>query len=385
MKTTTVFSKTKSAALKSDLIINQGGSSSSKTYSALQLLLLLIQNDRKGDVTSVVAESLPHLKRGALRDFQNILEQNPAFDNMLFNKSDLFYETSTGARLEFFSADNPDKLRGARRKRLFINECNNVEFESYYQLAMRTSGLKLLDYNPTSEFWVHTEILSNPAFNAQFIRSTYRDNEYCPAAAIAAIEARRDRDPNWYKVYGLGEVGSLEGLIFPNFKIINEIPPEFKRLGTGLDFGFTNDPTAGVDLYQSGQTILFDELIYQTGLINADISRLLKQHECREVIADSAEPKSIEEIYRTGINIKPATKGRDSVLFGIDLIKQFDICVTARSLNLIKELRNYKWLTDKNGKALNTPEDCWNHCLDACRYIAMAKLANKPKSKLVVI
>lgn len=370
MKLTSVFTKTAQLANLSDLVINQGGSSSSKTYSALQLLLILIQADKAGDVTSVVAESLPHLKRGALRDIQNIIAEYPEYA-MTFNKTDLFFETANGARLEFFSADNPDKLRGARRKRLFINECNNVEYESYYQLAMRTSGLKLLDFNPTSEFWVHTEILNNPAYNAQFIKSTYRDNEYCPEAAIAAIEARKDRDPNWYKVYGLGEVGSLEGLIFPNFKIIQSIPPEFKRLGTGLDFGYTNDPTTAIDLYKSGDAIIFDELIYSTGLLNSDIAKLLKQHECFEVIADCAEPKSIDDIHRMGVNIKPATKGKDSIQFGIDLIKQHDIYVTARSVNLIKELRNYQWLTDKAGKALNIPVDNWNHCIDACRYVCL--------------
>lgn len=376
MKLTSVFTKTTQAANLSDLVINQGGSSSSKTYSALQLLLILIQADKAGDVTSVVAESLPHLKRGALRDVQNIISEYPEYA-MNFNKTDLFYETVNGARLEFFSADNPDKLRGARRKRLFINECNNVEYESYYQLAMRTSGLKLLDFNPTSEFWIHTEILNNPAYNAQFIKSTYRDNEYCPAAAIAAIEARKDRDPNWYKVYGLGEVGSLEGLIFPNFKIIQSIPPEFKRLGTGLDFGYTNDPTTAIDLYKAGETIIFDELIYSTGLLNSDIAKLLKQHECFEVIADCAEPKSIDDIHRMGVNMKPATKGKDSIQFGIDLIKQHDILVTARSVNLIKELRNYQWLTDKAGKALNIPVDNWNHCIDACRYVIMKHLGLK--------
>lgn len=375
MNTTTVFHKTVIAAKQSDLIINQGGSSSSKTYSALQLLLLLIRSDKKGDVTSVVAESLPHIKRGALRDFTNICEQNPGYSaGLTFNKTDMFYETGSGARLEFFSADNPDKLRGARRKRLFINECNNIAYESYYQLAMRTSGLKLLDFNPTSEFWVHTEILNNPAYNAQFIKSTYRDNEYCPPAAIAAIEARKDRDPNWYKVYGLGEIGSLEGLIFPTINIVQDIPHEFKRLGTGLDFGYTNDPTVAIDLYKSGDKILFDELFYQTGLLNSDIAKQLKQSQCFEVIADCAEPKSIDEIYRQSVNIKPASKGKDSVQFGIDLIKQHDIYVTARSINLIKEFRNYKWLTDKTGKALNIPVDCWNHAIDACRYIVNSKI-----------
>lgn len=373
---TTVFDKIALGVEKSDLIVNQGGSSSSKTYSALQYLLILLQTDKKGDVTSIVAESLPHLKRGALRDCQNIIETTPEFMHMTFNKTDMYYETPSGARLEFFSADNPDKLRGARRKRLFINECNNIEYESYYQLAMRTSGLKLLDFNPTSEFWVHTEILNNPAYNAQFIKSTYRDNEYCPTAAIAAIEARKDRDPNWYKVYGLGEVGSLEGLIFPNFKIIQSIPSEFKRLGTGLDFGYTNDPTAGIDIYKSGDKIIFDELIYSTGLLNSDIAKMLKQHECFEVIADCAEPKSIDEIYRQGVNIKPATKGKDSIQFGIDLIKQHDIYVTARSINLIKEFRNYQWLTDKAGKALNIPQDAFNHAIDACRYGCIKFIGN---------
>lgn len=337
-----------------------------------------MMNDVKGDITSVVSESIPHLKRGALRDFYNILESQKI--QLKENKTDMYFENDKGGRFEFFSAENPDKLRGGRRKRLLINEANNVAYESYYQLMMRTRGLKAIDYNPTSEFWADSEIIDNPKMQDKyfFLRSTYKDNKYCPAAAIAAIEARKDRDPNWYKVYGLGEIGSLEGLIFPNIKIIKHIPSEFKRLGTGLDFGYTNDPTAATDIYKSGDKILFDELIYSTGLLNSDIAKLLKQHKCFEVIADSAEPKSIEEIYRTGVNIKPATKGKDSIQFGIDLIKQHDIYITARSVNLIKEFRNYQWLTDKAGKALNVPIDCWNHGIDGIRYAILKYISNKP-------
>ena len=240
--------------------IVRGGTSASKTFTIVPFLIDYAVKNPLAEI-SIVAETIPHLKRGALRDFLKIMDMIGMYEPENFNKSSLVYTFSNGAYIEFFSADAESKLRGARRKRLFINECNNINYEAYYQLAMRTSGLKILDFNPTSEFWVHTEILNNPAYNAQFIKSTYRDNEYCPPAAIAAIEARKDRDPNWYKVYGLGEVGSLEGLIFPNFKIIQSISPEFKRLGTGLDFGYTNDPTTAIDLYKSGETIIFDELI----------------------------------------------------------------------------------------------------------------------------
>jgi len=382
MKLTKVFTKTAQAANLSDLIINQGGSSSSKTYSALQYLLMLIQTDKQGDVTSIVAESLPHLKRGALRDMQNILSEYPEYA-MNFNKTDLFYETANGARLEFFSADNPDKLRGARRKRLFINECNNIAYESYYQLAMRTSGLIILDFNPTSEFWVHTEILNNSAFNAQFIKSTYHDNEYCPAAAIAAIEARKDRDPNWYKVYGLGEIGSLEGRIF-DFKIVKTIPPEFILTGAGLDFGFTNDPTAIPLIYKHSklQQICIDEICYNTGLSNENIAKIIDESVIKKsypVVADSAEPKSISELQtKYHLNITPCVKGADSVNYGIDIIKQYDILITEQSINAIREFRNYRWMTDKNGKALNIPVDLDNHLIDAARY-AITKLIGIPQ------
>ena len=380
MNTTPVFRKNIKASLLSNIVVNQGGSSSSKTYSILQFLLILLQYDTKGDITSVVAETIPHLKRGALRDFTKIIEENGV--RLVENKAALYFETKKGARIEFFSAESPDRLRGARRKRLFINECNNIKYESYYQLAMRTSGLIILDYNPTHEFWVQTEILNNPAYNAQFIRSTYRDNQYCPQSAIDMIEARRERNPAWYKVYGEGETGTLEGLIFPNFLIIPSIPDNFKRLGTGLDFGYTNHPSAAIDLYIYDDKILYDEIIYENGLQNKIIASRLEQEKCIEVIADCAEPKSIDEIFSYGINIKPCIKGSDSIRFGIDLIKQYDIFVTARSINLIRELRNYKWLTDKNGKALNVPIDLFDHAIDAVRYITVAKLFKPLKEHL---
>lgn len=286
-----------------------------------------------------------------------------------FNKSELKYRFSNGSYIEFFSADQPDKLRGARRDILFINECNNVNFEAYQQLAIRTKKFIYLDYNPTSEFWVHTELMKDK--DSDFIILTYKDNEALEPALVREIEKARDKAKhsaywnNWWLVYGLGQVGSLEGVIFNNWIQISGLPKEAELLGYGMDFGFTNDPTALIAVYRYDGAVVLDELIYKTGLLNSDIIAEMKRLgvDPRAVIyADSAEPKTIEEIRRSGFNIKPTVKGTDSINFGISIMQEQEMKVTARSINLIKELRNYTWDKDKNGAKLNKPIDDWNHC-----------------------
>lgn len=293
-----------------------------------------------------------------------------------FNKSDLKYRFSNGSFIEFFSADQPDKLRGARRDVLFINECNNVNFEVYIQLSIRTKKFIYLDYNPTSEFWVHTELINDP--DSDFLILTYKDNEALEHAIVKEIEKAREKGKtstywaNWWKVYGLGQVGSLEGVIFSNWQQIDNIPDDARYIGNGLDFGYSNDPTACVDFYEWNGQIIWDERIYEKGLLNNEIAKLIKQDNLL-TIADSAEPKSISEIRLHGINILPAQKGKDSILFGINLIQERDFLVTKQSLNLIKELRGYIWKTEKTGKSLNLPIDDFNHCIDAARYFYLHK------------
>lgn len=353
--------------LKKRLKIVQGGTSAGKTIGILQVLIDKCQSEDKiGDITSVVSESFPHLKRGAIRDFLNILEGHNYYKEARWNKTDCTYTFETGAKLEFFSADQAGKVRGPRRKRLFINEANNVSFETFEQLEVRTSEEIYIDYNPVSEFWVQTEIL-NKRDDYDFIILTYKDNEVLNENIIASIEQRKNRK-GWWQVFGEGLLGEVEGKIYKDWAIIDEIPHEARLERYGLDFGYSNDPTAIIALYYYNSGYIADEVLYQKGLSNKQIADTLLNLEPALVIADSAEPKSIDEIKSYGINIVPAEKGKDSVNSGIQFVQNQRVSMTKKSLNLIQEYRNYLWMTDRDGKILNIPEDIWNHAMDAVRY-----------------
>lgn len=382
--------QTKIAKLKKRLRIVQGGTSSSKTFTILPFLIQYAIQKPKSEI-SVVSESIPHLKRGALKDFLKIMDWTGNLNYNNFNKSNLTYKFSNGSYIEFFSADQPDKLRGARRDILFINECNNVEFESYQQLAIRTKKFIYLDYNPTNEFWVHTELIGSDI--ADFTILTYLDNEALEPSIVKEIERARDKAltssywDNWWKVYGLGQVGSLDGVIFSDWKQIDKIPLDAKLVGRGMDFGYTNDPTTLTDIYLYNNEYIFDERIYRTGLTNPDIWRefkALNMDNSIYTIADSAEPKSIQELTNLGMKIQGATKGADSIIFGIQKMQEVSFSVTSTSLNLIKELRSYNWATDKEGNKLNKPIDNFNHAIDGIRYFFNSKPKNKaPRSRLL--
>lgn len=382
--------QTKIAKLKKRLRIVQGGTSSSKTFTILPFLIQYAIQKPKSEI-SVVSESIPHLKRGALKDFLKIMDWTGNLNHNNFNKSNLTYKFSNGSYIEFFSADQPDKLRGARRDILFINECNNVEFESYQQLAIRTKKFIYLDYNPTNEFWVHTELIGSDI--ADFTILTYLDNEALEPSIIKEIERAREKAltssywENWWKVYGLGQVGSLEGVIFEGWKQIDKIPKDAKLVGRGMDFGYTNDPTTLTDIYMYNNEYIFDERIYKTGLTNPEIWRefkALNMDNSIYTIADSAEPKSITELSRLGMKIQGAIKGADSIIFGIQKMQEINFSVTSTSLNLIKELRSYNWATDKNGVKLNKPIDNNNHAIDGIRYYFNSKpKAKAPRSRLI--
>lgn len=365
-------------ALTKRLRIIQGGTSSSKTYSILIRLIDLSQRDEKPTLTSIVSESFPHLKRGAIKDFIDIMGGLNLFNDSAWNKSEFTYTFETGSKIEFFSADQPGKVRGPRRDRLFINETNNIPFETFEQLEVRTSEFIFLDYNPVGEFWVSEEIF-NKRDDYEFIILTYKDNEALSENIVRSIESRQNRH-NWWRVYGLGEFGEIEGKIYKDWQIIDEIPHEARLERRGLDFGYTTDPSTVVDVYYLNGGYIFDEQLYQTGMSNrliADHILLLPQPETL-VIADSAEPKSIDEIYSYGVNIRAAEKGKDSVRQGIQFIQDLPISVTSSSVNLIKEYRNYVWATDKLGKTLspNVPEGGMDHLLDAARY-AMSTLEHR--------
>ena len=325
---------------------------------------------------SVVAESIPHLRRGAVRDFLKIMKWGGRYTETSFNKSLLKYQFANGSFIEFFSADDSSKLRGARRDILYINECNNVSFDAYNELSIRTKKEIYLDFNPSNEFWVHNELKHEE--DTDFIILTYKDNEALDKGIVSQIEKNRLKAKtssywaNWWRVYGEGLVGSLQGCVFSNYSIIDKIPEEARLIGIGLDFGYSNDPSAIIEVYKHNEKRILNELTYQTGLLNSDIAKILPKQV--PVYADSAEPKSIRTIQIEGITIKGVTKGRDSINYGIDIMQREDYLVTSQSTNLIKELRSYCWDTDKTGKKLNKPIDNYNHAIDAVRYHEMETL-----------
>ena len=359
-------------ALKRRIKIIQGGTSAGKTFGIIPVLIDKAAK-KSGLEISVVAESIPHLRRGALRDFLKIMKWTNRFQEERFNKSYLKYEFANGSFIEFFSADDASKLRGARRDILYINECNNVTFEAYNELSIRTKRCIYLDFNPANEFWVHKELKDEP--DADFIILTYKDNQALDKGIVQQIEKNRLKAKtsaywrNWWTVYGEGKVGQLQGAVFTNYKTIDKIPEEARLIGIGLDFGYSADPTAIIAVYKYNEQRILDEMTYQTGLLNSDISKILPKDV--PVYADSAEPKSIADIQRYGITIKGVTKGKDSVNYGIDVMQRQDYLVTSQSTNLIKELRSYCWDKDKTGKQLNKPIDKFNHALDAVRYHEM--------------
>jgi phage terminase large subunit len=365
-------------SLKRRIKIIQGGTSAGKTFGILPILIDKCAKE-KGLEVSVVAETIPHLRRGALKDFLKIMRWTNRYFDDRFNKTLLRYEFANGSSIEFFSADDASKLRGARRDILYINECNNVTFESYNELAIRTKREVYLDFNPANEFWVHKELKDEP--DTDFIILTYKDNEALDESIVTQIEKNRDKAAtssywaNWWRVYGLGEVGSLEGVVFTNWKEIDTIPKEAKLIGIGLDFGYTNDPTAAIEIYNYNGTRIINELVYRTGMVNSDIAKILPSGVI--IYADSSEPKSIEEIRRQGKTIKGVTKGADSINYGIDVMQRQDYLVTKQSTNLIKELRSYCWDTDKQGQRMRKPIDHYNHAIDALRYHEMEALGLK--------
>jgi phage terminase large subunit len=362
-------------SLKKRVKIIQGGTSAGKTFGILPVLIDKAIRYPNTEV-SVVAESIPHLRRGALKDFLKIMKWTNRYIDEQFNKSLLTYQFKNGSVIEFFSADDSSKLRGARRDILYINECNNVTFDAYLELSIRTKKEIYLDFNPANEFWVHTELKDEP--DADFIILTYKDNEALDESIVRQIEKNRDKAAtsnywaNWWRVYGLGEVGMLEGVIFDNWKEIDKIPDDARLVGIGLDFGYTNDPTAAIEVYNwNGQRIV-NEIVYRTGMLNSDIAKILPSSVT--IYADSSEPKSIDEIRRFGKTIKGVTKGKDSIKYGIDVMQRQEYLVTKQSTNLIKELRSYCWDVDKHGVRLNNPAGGNDHAIDALRYHEMENL-----------
>ncbi len=374
-----VFRKNQAATTK--IVVNQGSSRSGKTYSILQLLILIKAFEEENAVFTIVRKTLPSLKASAMRDFYEILKNADLYDERNQNKTENTYELN-GNLFEFVSLDQPQKKRGAKRTYLFINEANELTLEDWVQLSIRTEKQIFLDYNPSmEEHWIYDLVI--PREDCTFIQSTYQDNiQFLPEEVVKEIEQLKYVDENYWRVYGLGLPGQIKGLILTNWQQVEEFPADCKWVVYGMDFGFSNDPTTLIKVGLSGGELWLDELIYNRGLTNQDIARWMGELGLKwadEIIADN-QPKCIYEIKKEGFNIQATYKGRDSILAGLDILKRYRLNVTKRSVNLIRELKNYKWKEDQAGKSTNEPLDKFNHAIDAARYAVMARvMVNKKR------
>lgn len=355
------------------IVVEQGGTRSGKTYNILLWIIFHYCAKYTGQTITIARKTFPAVRSSVMRDFFDILKQHELYNEDLHNKSNSEYVLN-GNLVEFVSLDQPQKIRGRKRDLAFLNEANELTFEDWQQIVFRTNGRIILDYNPSDSFhWIYDRVI--PREDADFYQTTYRDNPFLDATIVEEIERLKQTDEHYWRVYGLGERGTNRAQIF-QFTTYQQLPPQAKFLSYGLDFGFTNDPSALVACYQWGDNLYFQEVLYSTNLTNQDLSQKFAKFDIGrydEIFADSSEPKSIEELHRMGFNIKPTAKGADSVNAGIDMLKRYKLHVNGS--NLVKEMENYKWLEDKNGNLLNKPEDKYNHAIDALRYGVWNKLS----------
>lgn len=366
------------------IVIEQGGSRSGKTYNILIWIIFGYCLREKNKVVSICRKTFPALRTSAMRDFFEILKSQELYSEQDHNKTSHEYKINSNL-VEFISLDSPQKVRGRKRDILFLNEANECTWEDWNQLVFRTVGRIILDYNPSDEFhWIYDKVKVRE--DADFYKTTYKNNKFLEESIVKEIERLQFTDENYWRIYGLGEIGQSKATIF-QFREIEKIPDNAKFVSYGMDFGYTNDPTCISKIYLHDTNLYCEEVLYRTGMTNRDIHNELLSlgiNRRDEIFADSAEPKTIDELYRYGWNIKPSTKGRDSINIGIDMLKRYTIHVNKKSLNAIKEFRNYKWKEDKNGNILNQPEDKFNHFIDSLRYGIYNKLARPNYGKYAI-
>ena len=373
---------------KVNTVVNQGGTSSGKTFAILQVLFCFACETPELVIT-VVGQDIPNLKAGALRDALKICSESEQITSSIkaYNKSERVFEFRNGSAIEFKSYDDAQDAKSGKRDYLFINEANGIDWRIYTELALRTRVRIYIDYNPNTAFWVHDHILGKQ--DVQLIISDHRHNPFLDDGMRKKIESLKELDEEQWKVYARGLTGKVSGLVLTNWDLCDKIPRDAKLIAIGLDFGFTNDETGCIEVYRYNGELWINQLIYETGLTNPDISERLSDlgiSKRTEIIADSAEPKSIEELKRLGWYMTSVKKGADSVKNSIDILKRYRLNITRNSVNLREELSRYKWRTDRLGKTINEPVDRFNHLIDPLRYIALNKLKISklamPKSKL---
>lgn len=370
---------------------SEGGTWSSKTFSKMQMLILLLSSWQGAPLLCTVSsESMPHLKKGCIRDFTTIMGGD--LNEKAWNKTDFIYTWDNGCQMEFVSADRQSKFMGGRRDILFCNEVNNIPQFAFRQASMRTRMWVICDWNPVGEFWFHDEELikivdefgvetgetklRDPENNC-YIHSTYMDAlEVLPESVRKEIESYKEKDPNWWRVYGLGLVGKLQGLVYPNFQQIEKLPTGLDRC-YGLDYGFSSDPTALVECIFQGENLYSRELLYKPGLTNDDIARemdYLKVSKYDPIYADANEPKSAEELCRLGYNVIPVEKAYFRVSYRIQKVNQYYQYWTQDSLNGIKEQRNHRYLEDREhpGRYTEKTTHQWSHLMSAREFAAVS-------------
>lgn len=377
LQTTRVFSEINNARRKGYTTVSEQGSSrSAKTYNTVIWIVCQCLAVPKTTV-SICRATLPSLKGSVLRDFIEVLQRIGEYSDKCYNKSDLIYTFPNGSWVEFFSCDNETKLRGRKRKILFVNEANELKYLEWQQLQLRTTQFSIIDYNPSfsDEHWI-CEVNKDPR-TYHFI-STYKDNPFLEQKVVDEIESLKRKNFSLWQIYGLGQQAQVEGLVFRNVEVVERIPETGyrRRRFLGMDFGYTNDPTAIVDVIieEETKTLYIDELCYRTSMLTSDIVAELKPQGQVKIISESADPRLVQEIYRAGVNIHPVVKYQGSVEAGLTKMQEYKIVITKHSTNVIKEFRNYTYSQDKEGKWLNTPIDVWNHAIDAIRYVVMSEI-----------
>ncbi|MFJ1328143.1 PBSX family phage terminase large subunit [Capnocytophaga canimorsus] len=380
IQTTAIYSRVDKAVKDGFTTISaQGSSRSSKTYNILiWLIFYLLQNPNTR--LSIVRATLPALKGSVFIDFKEILYKMGIFNEKALNKSDFVYHFPNGSWVEFFSTDSEQKLRGRKRDVLYVNEANELKFIEWQQLKMRTTKFAIVDYNPSfsDDHWLCE--LNKDKRTHHFI-STYKDNPFLEQTIIDEIESLQHKNKSLWQVYGLGQQAMIEGLIFEKIEIVDKIPEWAKKRFLGMDFGFTQDPTAIVEVAFLDNKIYIDEVCYQTKMLTSDIIKVLRNYQTYKIISESADPRLVQEIYNAGANIHAVVKGQGSVMEGITKMLEYEIYVTKRSTNVIKEFKNYTYEQDKQGKFLNYPIDSFNHAMDAIRYVIIQEILGKNRQK----
>ena len=382
IKTSVVFAHLiKAEEQGKKLVCLQGGSRSGKTMNTLIWWIQKLLKEEKKTL-SIVRKTLPSLKNSILKDLIYVLEMYEIYDPSKWHKQDGYYELPNGSIINWFSCDEPQKLRGSKRDYLYCNEANELDLEDWRQLIMRTEGMVTLDFNPSEiNSWVYNLEQRDDCY---YFKTTWRENPFLPQTLIDEIERLKDTDENYYRIYSLGEKGIPTTLVFNKWFTIDKVPSDAKLLGRGMDFGF-NDATTLVEVYQRGDELYLNELMYVKNLTMGDIIYKMGEFSIEKtdnIWCDSALPQNIEELRRQRWNAKPVSKA--SILSGIDKIKRHKVFITEKSVNILREFGSYKWKTDKDGKLLDVPHDADNHTIDSVRYVLESTL-NKHQGRYRVL